>query len=268
MSNISPTAVVDKTAQLGEGVNIGPGCVIGAGAIIGDNCELKANVIVAAGVKIGSNNRIFANCVLGEEPQITGVKEPETELVIGSDNTLRENVTINRGSPVGSGKTVVGDRNYLMTGVHLGHDCCVENDVLIGNYSQIGGHCYIESNAVLSALCTMHQFVTFGRFAYAGGVSGMTHDIPPFMRVADAYPCSVRGINVIGLQRAGFTANQIKLLKNAYRVLFMRHDQDTLAQMVEQLDQSNIDENVKYLIDFLRRKNQHPMGRYRELSRH
>jgi len=268
VTEIAATAVVDKDAELGEDVVVGPGCVIDSGAVIGDGCVLDANVVVAGGTRIGRGNRIFANCVLGREPQILGSPEPETELIIGDENTIREMVTINRGSPKGDGKTVIGDRNFLSIGAHLGHDCHVEDDTMIGNYCQIGGHCKIEHHAWICAISGTHHFVTIGRFTYVAGFAGMSADQPPFVRVSGSYPCTVRGLNVVGLKRAGFLPASIEALEHAYRLLYRRRGPRSLANAVEELAaEGELDENVRYLIDSIRRTLQHRMGRYRELVR-
>lgn len=269
MPDVAPTAVVDATAQLGSDVRIGPGCVIGASVVIGDRCELKTNVVICRGVRIGAENRIFANCVLGEEPQIVDECDPQTELIIGDGNVFRENVTINRGSLRDTGKTMIGNNNYFMIGAHLGHDCEVEDGVLVGNYAQIGGHNKIERNAVISALSGTHQFVTIGRFTFAAGSSGMSHDVPPFMRVSGIYPCEVRGLNVIGLRRGCVSEASIKALDSCYRSLYRRRGGEALAQVVEKMlaaGAETTDDNVRYLLEFLQRSSQQRMNRYRELA--
>jgi len=268
MMDVARTAVVDKTAQLGKDVVIGPGCVVAPGVVIGDGCTLAANVIIAEGVTMGANNRVFANCVLGEEPQIIGTVGPKTELIIGTGNVFRENVSINRGSPNGGGKTIIGNNNYLMIGSHLGHDCHVENNTVIGNNCLFSGHCKVESNVWLSALCGIHQFVTIGRFAYTAGLTAINADVPPFVRVSGAYPFRVRGLNTIGLQRAGFSPESIEALDEAYRSLYRRR-RGPIAQALEEMSsRDGLDENVKYMLEFLHRSFQHRFGRYQELFRH
>jgi UDP-N-acetylglucosamine acyltransferase len=268
VTEIAPTAVVDKTAQLADDIIVGPGCVIGPNTIIGTGCILKANVIIGAGVTLGNNNRIFPNCVLGEEPQIIGTVEPQTELIIGNNNTFREHVTINRGSPRGNGKTIIGNNNYLMISAHLGHDCEIEDNCVLGNSVALAGHCKVEKNAWLSAFSTMQQFATVGRLTFSAGFSGIYIDQPPFVRVS-GYPCRVRGLNVIGLQRAGFSEESITALKKVFLRLFRKSGSETLAHAVEELSaQDSQDENVRYLLESLRRRNQHHLGRYLESFRH
>ena len=266
---ISADAHVNKKAQLGANVKIGPGSVIEEDVVIGDNCEIKSNVVIARGTCMGPDNRVFSNCVLGEEPQISGQKNSPTQLIIGSGNTFREMVTISRGSPRGGGKTVIGDNNYFMIGVHFGHDVVVENNTTIGNYVQIAGHCKLENNVWLSAFTGAHQFVTIGQYAYSGGSAGITHDIPPFVKIAGSYPCQVRGLNVTGLTRAGFSEQSIKALKKAYLELYSRRAARNIAQTVEYLAaQSDIDEKVLLLLQALQRSFQHRMGRHLEQFRH
>ena len=268
MTQIAPTAVVDKTARLGDDVSIGPGCVISPNVIIGDGCELKMNVYVAPGTTLGRNNRFFAHCVLGEEPQIIGKREPQTQLVVGDNNVFRENANVSRGSPKGSGKTVIGNDNYFMIGSHLGHDVEVEDHVVLTNYCQIAGHVKIERNVWLSAFASVHQFCTIGRYTYAAACSGICHDQPPFVRVSGIYPCELRSLNTIGLQRAGVPEAGIKALDRAFRRLFRRRGVPLAAAVAELAAENSPDENVRYLLEFLQRTAQHRMGRYLELARH
>ena len=268
MANIAATAVVDRTAELGEDVTIGPGCVIEPGVTVGDGSVLKTNVMVCSGAKIGRNNRIFANCVLGDEPQSIGIGREDTQLIIGDNNTIRENVTINRGTVNGGGKTVIGSNCYLMIGSHAGHDCRIEDNVVLCNNVLLSGHCRIERNAWLSGLAATHQFVTVGRYAFLAGGSGASHDVPPFVRVSGIYPCEVRGLNVIGLGRAGFGEEDIRNLDKCYRRLYRRRGGESLARVVETLlADGDLDENVEYLLKFLQRSNEHPMNRFLELFR-
>ena len=269
MTQIAPTAVVDKDAQLGKDVYVGPGCVIESGVVIGDGCVLKANVMILTGTTIGRENHIYANCVLGDDPQVLGCRGIKTSLIIGDGNTFRENVTINRGWSEKSGKTVIGNNNYLMIGAHFGHDCEVEDNVVIGNYCQISGHTRIERNAWLSAFTGTHQFVTVGRYAYTGGRSGPSYDLPPFVKASGTYPCRIRGLNTLGLQRGGISPESIQALQKAYRLLYRRPAGKPLAHALDEMaSQEILDENVRYLLDFVRRSSRQRMGRFRELELH
>ncbi len=268
VAQIAPTAAVDKTAELAQGVQVGPGASIAPGVIVGENCEIRANAVLCRGVRMGRDNRVFSHCILGEEPQILGCLDPDTELIIGDGNTFRENVTINRGSPKHGKKTIIGNRNYFMIGSHMGHDCEMADDCMIGNYCQIAGHNKIEDHIWISAFASSHQFTTLGRFLYAGAFSGMNYDMPPFLRVSGAYPCEIRGLNTVGLQRAGFSPQTLEALEDAYRRLFRRKDGKSLARAVEELAAEPIvDENVKHLVESLQRSMQHRLRRYREQFR-
>lgn len=268
MAKIAPTAVVDKTAQLGQGVTVGPGCVIGPGVVIGDGCELKANVFIAQGTTIGKNNRVFAGAVLGEEPQSLGLHDPQTELIIGDNNILREYVTIHRGTPDGGGRTIVGNNNFLMVSCHLGHDCEVEDNVVMINNCHIGGHNKIECNAWLSGGTFTNQFLTIGRFAFTGGFSGPGYDVPPFVRVVGVHPCEVRGLNLVGLERGGFSQESVKALGKACRRLYRKREGKSIVTITqEMLSQDGLDENVRYLLESLERSSKQRFGRYRELAR-
>ncbi|MBN1437733.1 MAG: acyl-ACP--UDP-N-acetylglucosamine O-acyltransferase [Sedimentisphaerales bacterium] len=268
MAKIAATAVVDKSAILGDDVEIGPGCVVERDVAIGAGSVLIANVMIVRNTTLGENNRLHANVVLGDIPQSLGCGDPDTKLIVGNGNIFRENVTISRGSSY-SGQTVIGNKNYFCIGSHLGHDCVVEDEIFLGNYSQISGHNKIERKAWISAFSGTHQFVTLGRFLYTGGMATMHADQPPFMRVAGVYPCRVRALNTVGLQRAGFSEESIAALQKAHRQLFRRKDGKSLTRAVSELrEQPNLDENVQYLLDFLDRAAQHRMGRYLEQFRH
>ncbi len=267
MTYIDETARIDPTAQIGENVRIGPHCIVGAGADIGDDCELVANVFIAAGVKIGKENRFFQSCVIGEEPQFYGKRELEGTVVIGDHNDFREMVTINRGSPHDSGQTVVGSNNYLMIGVHLGHGCTVGNNNCIGNYSQFSGHCKLEDNIWTSAYCAAHQFVTIGRFVYAAGSSAMSSDVPPYVKISGGYPCEVRGLNSVGLERAGIPSESIAALQQAYKKLYRRREGSIMQVVEKMLAENGHDDHVVYLLESLQRSFQHRLGRYLEQFR-
>ena len=268
MTDIHPSAIIDKTAQLGDGVTIGPGCLIGPDVVIGDGCELKFHVAVYPGTRMGKNNVCFAGSVIGEEPQIMGQRNPKTELIIGDNNLFRECVTLHRGSPKSSGKTILGSNLYLMAYCHVGHDAAVEDNVVMCNGCQIGGHCLVERNSWLSGYSGMHQFTTFGRFAYSAAYSCITADVPPFVKVQGANPSEIRGLNTPGLTRGGITPESLAAIEKAYRTLFMRRGGKTLAQALAEVEsQDGIDENVRYLVDSLKRTMQHRFRRYREQFR-
>jgi len=267
MTEIHPSAVIDKSAEIGEGVRIGPNCVVEAGVVIGDGTVLEANVVVAKNVKIGKNNHFYPNCVIGARPQILALKVRDEigGLVIGDGNVFREQVTVHP-SMYPDSETRVGSNNFLMIGAHVGHDCVLEDRIVMSNFVQVSGHCKIETGVWLSGLVAMHQFVTVGKWVYAAGMAGINKDVPPFLTVSGHYPPVVRGVNKRGLQRAGLSEEQQQKIIEAYKRLYRRGG--TLLQNARALAQEDgLDENVRAMIEAIERSSQHRYGRYLELFR-
>jgi UDP-N-acetylglucosamine acyltransferase len=268
MIEVHPSAVVDSSARLGNDVKIGPNCVIEKNVHIGDDTVLDANVVICRNVQIGKGNHLFSNCTIGAYPQILGLG-PDAEiggLVIGDGNTIREQVTIHP-SMYPQQATRIGSDNLLMIGVHIGHDCIVEDKTVLSNYVQVSGHCKIETGAWLSGMVMIHQFVTMGRWVYAAGLAGINHDIPPFLIVSGHYPPMIRGVNKRGMVRAGLSDQQQAKVTEAYKRLYRRGG--TLQENVKDLEQEDgLDENVQAIIDTINRSSQHRFGRYLEMSRH
>ena len=268
MIKVHPSAVVAKEVQLAENVTIGPNCVIDSSVSIGADSILDANVVIGKNVSIGENNHFFANCVIGGMPQILGLK-PDTEiggLVIGDRNVFREQVTIHPSTNKGK-FTKVGNDNLLMVGVHIGHDCILEDKIVMSNYVQIGGHCKIETGAWFSGLAAMHQFVTIGKWSYAAGLAGINRDIPPFLIVSGHYPPTIRGVNKRGMDRAGLSEEQQDKIFEAYKRLY-RND-DTLLENARALAQEDkLDENIRAIVDMILKSSEHRYGRYLEKFRH
>ncbi len=267
MTQIHPSAVIHKDAQLAEGVTIGPHCVIGSGVSIGADTVLDANVVIDKGVKIGKNNHFFANCVIGCSPQTLSLT-PDSKmggLVIGDRNIIHEQVTIHV-SIYPEALTRVGNDNFLMVGAHVGHDCTLEDKIVMSNYVQISGHCKIETGVWFSGLVALHQFVTIGKWSYAAGLAGINRDVPPFLTVSGHYPPRVRGVNKRGLQRAGLSEQQQERIFEAYRKLYRRGD--TLLENAMALAQEDgLDENVRAMIDAITKSSEQQFGRYLEKFR-
>lgn len=268
-SQIHPSAVVDKSVELGEGVVIGPHAVVEAGCTIGEGTILDAHVIIGKNVTIGRQNRFYATSVVGKEPQLLGLGA-ETKmggLIIGDRNIIRENVTIHPSIYPGE-NTVIGNDNLLMVGVHLGHDCIVEDKVVISNYSQISGHGKIETGVWISGLVAVHQFVTFGKWCYAAGFAGVNHDIPPFVIVSGHYPPEIRTLNKRGMKRAGLSEEQQEKVEKAFRKIFRGNDGVFIDRVKNIAAQDGLDENVRHMVDSILRSNEHRFGRYLEIFRH
>jgi UDP-N-acetylglucosamine acyltransferase len=267
MVKVHPSAVVAKDAQLAEGVTVGPNCVIGGPVSIGAGTVLNANVVINKNVKIGEQNQFFANCVIGGTPQILGLG-PDAEtggLLIGDRNSFREQVTIHPSSEKGE-FTKIGDDNLLMVGVHIGHDCRLEDKIVMSNFVQIGGHCKIETGAWFSGLAGMHQFVTVGKWCYAGGLAGITRDIPSFLIVSGHYPPAIRGVNKRGMQRAGLSEEQQDKIFEAYKRLY-RNDDALLENAKALAQEEGLDENVRAMVDMIIKSSEHRYGRYLEKFR-
>lgn len=231
-NTIHPTALVSQKAQLGSGNHIGPFVVVHDDVVLGNNNVLHSGVIVHNGTRLGNHNQLFEHAVIGGLPQDTGFDPSTSSLVeIGDDNVLREAVIIHRASKPDQA-TRLGNHNYLMNGAHLGHDCRLGNHVIIAPYAALGGHVGVDDRAFISGGVMVHQFVRIGQLAMIGGNSKITQDALPYM-ITDGVPGRVRGLNVVGLKRSGFKTQELRMLKQAYQILF-RGGSD-LARNLEEL---------------------------------
>ncbi len=215
---VHSTALIDPTAELGRGVAVGPYCIIGPNVVVAAGCRLGPRVTLTRNVRLGERVSVGDGSILGGDPQDLKYAGEETWVEIGEDTIIREYTTINRGTTA-TFKTTVGARCFIMTYVHLAHDCQVGDDVVIANATQCAGHVTIHDRAVLSGLNAVHQFVTIGTYAFVGGGSRVNQDIPPYVK-AVGNPMELYGLNSIGLQRAGFPGETVAALKRAYRLFF------------------------------------------------
>ncbi len=215
---IHPTAIVDPSARLGHGVEIGPWALIGPRVSVGDRCMIGPRVRLQQNVKLAADVSVGDGTIIGGDPQDLKYGGEETWVEIGEGTIIREYSTINRATSA-TYRTVVGARCFIMTYVHLAHDCHVGDHVTIANGTQCAGHVTIHDRAVLSGLNAIHQFVTIGTYAFVGGGSRVNQDIPPYVK-AVGNPMELYGLNSIGLQRAGFSGETIAALKRAYRLFF------------------------------------------------
>ena len=215
---IHRTALVDPTAHVGPDVTIGPYAIIGPKVAIGERCHVAGHAVLERNAKLGAAVRVGYGTVIGNDPQDLKYGGEETWVEIGEGTVIREYCTINRGTTA-TGKTSVGQRCFLMSYVHLAHDCVIGNDVIIANAVQMAGHVTVEDRAIISGLVPIHQFVRIGTFAFVGGGSRVHQDVPPYTK-AVGNPVHLYGLNSVGLQRAAF-APEVKLaLKRAYRLVF------------------------------------------------
>jgi len=215
---IHPTALVDGGAQLGRDVEVGPYAVIGPQVTVGEGTRVAAHAVIERNARIGAGVQIGVGSVIGGPPQDLKYKNEETWVEIGDGTVVREYSTINRGSTA-TGKTTVGAHCFLMTYVHVAHDCHIGNDVIIANGVQMAGHVTIGDRANISGLTPIHQFCRIGTFAFVGGGSRVNVDVPPYVK-AVGNPLQLYGLNSVGLQRAGFSPEVKLALKRVYRLLF------------------------------------------------
>ena len=220
MSKISPLAYIDPEAHIGENCEIGPFCFVDKNVTIGDSNVLMNSVTILSGARIGNGNTFFPGAVISAVPQDLKFQGEETTAEIGDNNRIRENVTINRGTAA-RGKTTIGSGNLLMEAVHLAHDASIGNQCIIGNTTKIAGEVVVDDHAVISASVLIHQFCHMGSYIMIGGGTRTSQDIPPYVMVARE-PAQYCGLNLVGLRRAGFTAQQIDIIHDTYRIIYDR----------------------------------------------
>jgi UDP-N-acetylglucosamine acyltransferase len=245
---VHPTAIVDPAAELGSGTVVGPYCIVAAGVSLGENCWLQHHVTLGGPLAAGHGNKFYAYCSIGQQTQDLKYRGEPTYLEIGNENVFREFVTINRSTAT-PGKTRVGSRGNFLAYSHIGHDCVVGDAVVFSNNGTLAGHVQVDDHAVIGGLTAVHQFCRIGRFAITGGCSKIVQDVPPFM-IADGNPAEVRGINQVGLERAGYPPEKIKPIKEAFRLIY-RGKLNT-AQALEGLrEKLHASEEVRVIIDFI-----------------
>jgi UDP-N-acetylglucosamine acyltransferase len=247
-TTIHPTAIVDPSAQLGAGTVVGPYCVIEAGVSLGENCWLQHHVTLCGPLTAGNGNKFHAYCSIGQQTQDLKYRGEPTYLEIGQDNRFREFVTINR-STTESGKTRVGSGGNFLAYSHIGHDCTVGDEVIFSNNGTLAGHVQVGDRAVIGGLTAVHQFCRIGKFAITGGCSKIVQDVPPYM-IADGNPAEVRGINQVGLERAGYSQETIKPIKQAYRLIY-RANLNTAQAVAELREKLSASDEVQAIARFI-----------------
>lgn len=216
---IHPTAIIDKSSQIAEGVKIGPYSIIGPDVQIGAGTEIASHVVIKGPTKIGKNNRIFQFASVGEEPQDKKFHGESAVLEIGDNNLIRENVTINRGTEQGGGITKIGNNNWIMAYVHIAHDCIVGNDNIFANNASLAGHVLIDDFVILGGFTLISQFNYIASHSFSAMGSVISRNVPPYVLVSGHMAKPV-GINSEGLKRRGFTDGQIKHIRHAYKLIY------------------------------------------------
>lgn len=237
MAQIHPTSIIGPNVKLADSVVIGPFCVIAGHVEVGANTKLISHVVIGderTKTTIGENNTFHSGAVVGGAPQDLTYKNEQTELRIGNNNTIREFVTINAGTPKGGGLTQIGSHNLMMAYVHIAHDCHIGDHVVIANSCQFAGHVIIQDHAKISGVCLFNQFVVVGRYAYITGDSAVNKDVPPFC-IAQGKYAVVRAANEVGMQRSGFEKEDIENVRRAIRII--TKSKLTLEQSLERISQ-------------------------------
>src|SRR5437764_6543630 len=217
-AQIHPTAIVNARTEIGPGTIVGPYCIVGPDVVLGANSWLQHHVTLAGPMTAGARNKFYAYCSIGQQTQDLKYQDEPTYLEIGDENTFREFVTVNR-STTSDGKTRIGHRGNFLAYSHIGHDCNVGNEVVFSNNGTLAGHVEVGDNAVMGGLTAVHQFCRIGRFAITGGCSKIVQDVAPFM-IADGNPAEIRGVNLVGLERKNYPAESVKLIKEAFRLIY------------------------------------------------
>lgn len=250
VEGIHPTAVVDASVRIGEGVSVGPYCIVGPGVEIGPGCVLRAHVTVEGPTVLGADNVIYPMAYVGGPPQDRTYRGEPTRLVVGSRNKIREFTTLQRATTKEGGVTVIGDDNFFMAYAHVAHDCRIGNGIILANAATLAGHVEIADGAVVGAFSGVHQFCRVGREAYIGGYSVVTQDALPWVLTVGNRAES-HGINVVGLKRSGYGNDVIEAIKRCYKTLFR-----SKLRLAEALDHMEAElghiAEIRYFIDFVR----------------
>jgi UDP-N-acetylglucosamine acyltransferase len=264
-TQVHPTAVISEGAELGVDVEVGPYSVVGPNVRVGDRTRIGPQVVLDGVTRIGSDNVIVGQASLGGPPQDLSYKNEPTQLTIGDRNTIREFVTINRGTVKGGGITVIGSDCLFMACCHVAHDCQIGDRVILANGALLAGHVDVGTGANISGNSAAHHFVSIGAYAYVGGMTRINQDVPPFM-VLEGHPSRVRAVNEIGLTRAGFSQADVDALWCAFRRIWRSGDPKRRS-----LDGLKLETNqpvlVRELVDALEKTEAGFKGRYRESLR-
>jgi len=248
MNAIHPSAMVGRGARLGDDNHIGPGCVLEDGVVLGSRNKLWMNVYVGPGTTLGDDNQIHMGAVLGHVPQDLAFAGGTTFTRIGSRNTIREYVTIHRGTKDGTA-TVIGDDNFFMANAHIAHNCDIGHRVILVNLASLTGYCVIEDGAFLSGIVGLHQFTRIGRLAMLSALSAINKDVPPYM-LCGGRPAMVQGVNVVGMRRAGFSAEVRDEIKQAYKWLY--RSGLNVSHALEAIERDCRSEQVRHLVEFVK----------------
>ncbi len=251
--NIHPTAIVAAGAVVPESCTVGPYCTVGADVALGEDCELVSHVVLDGHTTLGHGVRVFSFACVGIAPQDLKYNGEPTRCTIGDKTDIREYVTISRGTAGGGGVTRVGEGCLIMAYTHIGHDSSIGNGCILANAATLAGHVTVEDYATVGALCPVHQFCRIGKYSYIGGGTTITQDVLPFSLTSIARDNHAYGLNKVGLERKGFTPEQLKELRAAYRVLTgsRKNVSQALEELRAKVDAGEVGEHVRYLVEFV-----------------
>jgi UDP-N-acetylglucosamine acyltransferase len=250
--SIHPTAIIAEGAQIPASCTVGPYCTVGAHVVLGEECELVSHVVLDGHLTMGRGNKVFSFACLGIAPQDLKYAGEATRLEIGDNNSIREYVTISRGTAGGGGVTRIGSGCLIMAYTHIGHDSSIGNGCILANSATLAGHVTVEDFASVGALCPVHQFCRIGRYAYIGGGTTITQNVLPYSLTSIERNNHAYGLNKVGLERKGFTPEQLKELRAAYRLLLASklNTTDALAAIRKTVAEG-AGEHVAYLAEFI-----------------
>jgi UDP-N-acetylglucosamine acyltransferase len=249
MNQVHETALVDPAADIADDVEIGPFSIVGPKVTIGPGSWIGPHVVLTGRTTIGKNTRIFQFSSIGEEPQDKKYDNEDTELIIGDNNTIRESCTFSRGSAQGGGKTIIGNNNWIMACVHIAHDCHLGDNIIMANNASLAGHVTVGDWAILSGYSLIHQFCTVGEHSLTSFASFVNQSIPPYVTVSGD-KAKARGVNIEGLKRRGYSRDQIKQVRRAYRILY-RSGLPLEEAKQQLLEMSKQHGEIKPWVDFL-----------------
>jgi len=263
MSKIHPTAVVDPRAEVHSDAEIGANCVIDGPVRLGAGCLLHPNVTIMGGTVVGEGNVFYPGAVIGAPPQDLKFDGEQTHLVIGDRNRFREHVTVHPGTAAGGGTTRLGSDNLLMVGSHVAHDCTIGNRIVLSNHVLLAGHIKVGDGAIFNGASACHHFTTVGRLAYVGGLTRITQDVHPFS-IVEGHPARIRAANTIGMRRAGFSEEDVAIVRGAIFSIFVSEKKSAADAMAEIEEKHGDNALARELLDSVRASQAGRQGRAAE----
>jgi UDP-N-acetylglucosamine acyltransferase len=251
--SVHPTAIIEAGAVIPESCTIGPFCTVGKDVVLGEECELVSHVVLAGHTTLGRGVKVFSFACVGIAPQDLKYRDEPTRVTVGDGTMIREYVTISRGTAGGGGLTRLGENCLIMAYTHIGHDSSIGNGCILANSATLAGHVTVEDFATVGALCPVHQFCRIGKYAYIGGGTTITQDVLPYSLTSIARDNHAYGLNKVGLERKGFTPEELRELRAAYRVLVgsKKNVSQALEELKATLEAGEAGEHVRYLVDFV-----------------